>query len=53
MQGRVVAAPLRRRLLPAGNHSVDVSHLAGGPGVYFYRLQADSFRGTRRMIKLR
>jgi hypothetical protein len=53
IQGRVVAQPLLRKRMPAGNHSVSVDRLAGGAGVYFYRMQAKSYQRTLRMVHVR
>jgi hypothetical protein len=49
----VVARPLDHKRLEAGNHSVALDRLPGGPGVYFYRMQAKAFASTKRMVRLR
>jgi hypothetical protein len=53
VQGRVVARPLAKVRLPAGRHSVTLDRLPGGPGVYFYRMDARAFHATRRMVHLK
>jgi hypothetical protein len=52
IQGRVVAKLLDHKQLQAGAHSVPIDRLPGGPGVYFYRMQAKSFESTKRMVRL-
>ena len=53
IQGRMVAKLLDHKRLQPGRHAVPIDRLQGGPGVYFYRMNARSFSGTRRMVRLK
>lgn len=52
VQGRIVGKPLNRKQMLPGRHAVPLDRLQGGPGVYFYRMTAKSFSGTKRMVRL-
>jgi len=53
MHGREVAAPLRGVRRDAGWHEIVFDGRGLATGVYLYRLQADSFTATKRMVAFR
>ena len=55
LKGQLVKTLVRQQTLPAGQYEISWNGLneQGAPmatGVYFYRLQADDFTDTRRMV---
>lgn len=50
VMGQEVHTLFRNKTFPAGTHEIDldIAHLSSG--IYFYRIQADTFTGVRKML---
>ncbi len=53
LQGRRVATPLNRSVLPAGDHRVEVSTQAWRPGMYLCRLEEAGRVASRKIVVVR